>query len=267
MRRFRPNDLSKTSLAALMEYQDDVNACGDFRQRVDRADRLFSQNNRDTNKAFREVRKNLREAVGPSERCAYCEDSEANEVEHVAPKSKFPEISFKWENYAWACSQCNRPKNNSFIILDNNNNEVDLSKMDLASLENKPEGRPLALDPRDEDPMDYLYVDLTTGVIQPQVSLEGIELRRAKYTIELYQLDARTAVRTGRRNAVNSFVERLRRYVDEKNKGTPITYLQHFKSEIQSLPHQTVWEELKRQSQCHTKIKLLFQDAPEALHW
>lgn len=50
-------------------------------------------------------------------RCAYCNDSEiygggfrAYHVEHFAPKEKFPELRFDYDNLLYACPWCNRAK-------------------------------------------------------------------------------------------------------------------------------------------------------------
>lgn len=42
--------------------------------------------------------------------CAYCEDKCFGEVEHFRPKSKFPELVYRWSNWLLACSACNRTK-------------------------------------------------------------------------------------------------------------------------------------------------------------
>lgn len=50
-----------------------------------------------------------------SHRCAYCDDLEnisrrRFEVEHFAPKSKFPHLEFDYDNLLYACPWCNRAK-------------------------------------------------------------------------------------------------------------------------------------------------------------
>ncbi|WP_418139413.1 hypothetical protein AB9R84_12425 [Oceanimonas smirnovii] len=48
------------------------------------------------------------------QKCAFCEtkpgESGNIEVEHFAPKSIYPELAFKWENFLPACRKCNGSK-------------------------------------------------------------------------------------------------------------------------------------------------------------
>jgi len=49
-----------------------------------------------------------------SGKCMYCESKiEHNsfaQVEHIKPKSKFPELEFEWENLGYCCQSCNTNK-------------------------------------------------------------------------------------------------------------------------------------------------------------
>lgn len=49
-----------------------------------------------------------------SEKCAYCESKLTHiafgHIEHIKPKSKFPELTFQWENLTLACELCNGNK-------------------------------------------------------------------------------------------------------------------------------------------------------------
>lgn len=55
-------------------------------------------------------------------RCAYCDDldsisvggCEQYHVEHFAPKEKFPELKFQYDNLLYACPYCNRSKNDDW---------------------------------------------------------------------------------------------------------------------------------------------------------
>lgn len=48
------------------------------------------------------------------EKCAYCESKVTHvypgDIEHIAPRSKSPELVFKWSNLTLACLECNRRK-------------------------------------------------------------------------------------------------------------------------------------------------------------
>lgn len=64
-------------------------------------------------------------------RCAYCNDMDiygggfrAYQVEHFAPKSKFPELEFNYDNLLYACPWCNRAKWNTWPSDDPSQNIV-----------------------------------------------------------------------------------------------------------------------------------------------
>jgi len=49
-----------------------------------------------------------------SGKCMYCESKIVHNsfahVEHIKPKSKFPELEFVWENHGYSCQSCNTKK-------------------------------------------------------------------------------------------------------------------------------------------------------------
>ncbi len=49
----------------------------------------------------------LRAMCNGPQRCMYCEESMATAIEHMRPRSSYPEATFVWENYLLACSTCN----------------------------------------------------------------------------------------------------------------------------------------------------------------
>ncbi len=52
------------------------------------------------------------------QKCAYCESKlrhiDYGDIEHYRPKSKFPELTFKWSNLLLACGECNNHKGDQF---------------------------------------------------------------------------------------------------------------------------------------------------------
>lgn len=64
-------------------------------------------------------KKHLAEDFG--HRCAYCDDLDfygggyqVYHVEHFAPKAKFPELQFDYDNLLYACPWCNRAKSDKW---------------------------------------------------------------------------------------------------------------------------------------------------------
>ena len=52
-------------------------------------------------------------------KCMYCESKvthiDYGDVEHIKPKSKYPELEFYWDNLGYSCTRCNRQfKNDNY---------------------------------------------------------------------------------------------------------------------------------------------------------
>ena len=107
--------LSKRS--QLKGFQSELSSVTPFSARVVEAKSMFSSKNRKTNPVFRDVRATLDRMCQGARRCMYCEDSLADEVEHVRPKNFFPDQTFVWENYLYACGPCNGPKSDQFMAI------------------------------------------------------------------------------------------------------------------------------------------------------
>jgi hypothetical protein len=226
--------------------------------------------------AFRTVRSTLAEmCVGPV-RCAYCEDSMADEVEHIRPKSLFPEIVFTWENYLFACGPCNGPKSNRYGVLVGDLVQEFLRRRGDPVVR-PPAGPSALIDPRIEDPLEFLELDLGgvtpggeavegTFDFLPAEGLGAATQRRALFTIEILGLN-REVIRVARGNAFGGFRARLREYVEEKDNGASEQSLDRLRAEFLRTPHLTVYAEMRRQRTFLPEINDLFVRAPEALGW
>jgi uncharacterized protein (TIGR02646 family) len=257
--------LSNETTASLQSYQKDVDQESDFNGKVKKAKESFPLKNRKTNPAFREVRENLTIMSGGTIRCNYCEDSKADEVEHIFPKNYYPEKCFVWENYCYACGPCNGPKNDQFAVLDNRNVETELSKLPSGSA--IPNGLSLVIDPRKEDPMNLLILDMVNTFRFTPVDKTHPNIRRANYTITILGLNSRNYLIRARKNAFASYKARLFEYVTKKENQAPQAELTPLIDAQKSDHHQTVWAEMKRQKDLHLELQDLFKRAPEALNW
>ena len=253
----------------LREYQDEVDAKATYAERVATAKRLFSNRNRPTNRVFRVVRQKLDEMCSGARRCAYCEDSAADEVEHVRPKDLYPEHVFCWANYVYACGPCNSPKGNGFAVFRADNGEFcDVTRKHDDPVVPPAKGDEVLIDPRSEDPFDYLELDLAGTFLF--LSVPGGDPRatkRADYTIELLRLNERDLLIDARRQAFGSYVARLHRYCQRKNAGADAAELDQLAEGIRTMSHPSVWLEMKRQRALHRELRELFEDVPEALEW
>ena len=215
------------------------------------------------------VRASLTKTCFGSRRCGYCEDSVADEVEHIKPKDLYPELAFVWKNYLYACGPCNGPKNNQFAVLSHRSGTlVEVSRRHGQPIVPPERGDPVLIDPRTENPLDYLQLDLLgTFLFLPAGTVGSREFCRASYTIRVLRLNDRDYLLAARREAFLSYRARLVEYVAKKESGISGTKLNRLVTALRSMGHPTVWHEIKRQHSLIPELNALFDKAPEAVHW
>ncbi len=202
-------------------------------------------------------------------RCGYCEDSAADEVEHIRPKDLYPELVFAWHNYLYACGHCNRPKNNRFAVFPRGARKpIEVRRRPGAPLEPPRQGTPALIDPRHEDPMAFLMLDLReTFFFIPIASKGSKDHARAEYTLDILRLNARELLLVARAEAFTGYRARLSEYVSLREQGAAPSALARRTQSIQRAAHPTVWKEMQRQHRQHPELRDLFRRAPEALDW
>lgn len=102
-----------------------VEYTGSVKEFIDQYDRANHQVWNDTTGEIVNVRKHIRDHYLGEQayRCGYCriEKKESHgmawDIEHILPKSIFPEFLFEPENLAIACKECNSPKDNGNILV------------------------------------------------------------------------------------------------------------------------------------------------------
>jgi uncharacterized protein (TIGR02646 family) len=199
--------LQTAAAARLAAFQAEVDSCRSYVQAVAEAKRLFALRNTQRNRTFQAVRAALSTMCSGARRCCYCEDSCADEVEHIKPKDLYPHAVFTWENYVYACGPWNGPKNNRFRIFHPRSGKVlDISRNVGDPVRKPPDGDPLLISPRHEDPLGFLELEMdTTFYLLPRPGLRKRDRQRAEYTIELLHLNDRDLLPRARRNAFGSF--------------------------------------------------------------
>ena len=262
------NDKPLTPQAAFLleEYQQQVDEKISFEEKVAEGKKLFSTYNKGNNPAFSVVRKHLAEMSGGTIRCNYCEDSNANQVEHIYPKNYYPEKCFVWENYCYACGPCNQPKSDKFAVLENTT-LLEVNLKDLPKNSPPPGRQALLLDPRVENPMESLFLDTLDTFTFVPFKENQIDFRRAEYTIEILGLNSRSHLVRARMVAFYNFKARLFEYVLKKESGKNKEELKPLIDSLKSEHHQTVWHEMIRQRTLHPEIDDLLNRAPEAINW
>lgn len=278
MLRISSRDLEPVSLGELTNLQSVVDAETDYPLQVELAKKLWKEKlNTNVRKAlFGKVRETLADMSVGCVRCAYCEDSLADEIEHILPKSFLPSLTFVWENYLFACGPCNGPKNNRYGIIANGALEEIIRKTN--DLVVAPTLGPSALiNPRSEDPMKYLELDLggvtSNGTVLAATfqfvirdNIQPEDEVRAKFTIEVLGLN-REVIRVARQNAFGGFRARLKEYVVEAKSGGADDLLDTLRQDILKAPHITVLSEMMRQNIYLPEIKRLIDEVPHTLYW
>jgi uncharacterized protein (TIGR02646 family) len=268
---------SQDALNKLGEYQGTIDQLATFAEKSSKAKEIFSSRNKIGNPVFDQIKIKLTEMCSGARRCVYCEDSVADEVEHIRPKNLYPESCFTWENYVYACGACNGPKNDKFAVFRNSDGvfaEVNPPKGTPAV--QPPQGEDALINPRTEDPMNYCMLDLTGTFMFVIIPEEGTkEHKRADYTFNtvLRLNEQREYLRKARENAFGNYKARLFEYVKQKQQGVPQEKLEKMISGIKSESHPTVWKEMQRQyrkgilKKFDADLAALFDGAPEALGW
>ena len=244
----------------LAEYQRDVDAKSSYPQQVKAAKTLFSSRNRKENRTFAAVRHELAELCSGSRRCMYCEDSVADEVEHFRPKDLYPEGVFAWMNYLYACGPCNGGKNNRFVVIANTGAFVDVTRPYKAPVVRPASGDAALIDPRRENPLDFLILDLRdTFEFTPIADAGTQDYERASYTIEVLGLNSRDYLVRARKIAFENYSALLYRLERESDPQRRCVVM----CAIRANNHPTVWWEMKRQRQRWEELAVLFAHAPE----
>lgn len=118
------------------------------------------QNNKPNDAYWRKFHQDLCNAF--SNLCGYCEECCRGEVDHFRPKTKFPELVYKWSNWVFACHDCNHTKGTKWP----SRGYVD------PCTRSKP-----------ASPENYFDFDLTSGEIITRDGLSEWRLKKAQTTI------------------------------------------------------------------------------------
>jgi uncharacterized protein (TIGR02646 family) len=237
--------ISQATLDYLAGRQSPINAIGLYSERIAEAKGRWGNFN---NAAFREVKEKLIAMCPSTQRCVYCEDSYADEIEHFRPKDLYPDLTFVWENYLLACGRCNgTSKRHHFAIFDATGQFQDITRpAKVVNIFEPPSGENVLINPRYENPLDFLKLDLLSDFeIQIRPRLNERDARRANYTIELLQLNTRAELPQWRKAAFESFMDWLRVFASHTSVGNDERLVQH-KEALARKNHIMVWEEMRR---------------------
>lgn len=264
---------SATTLEKLKDYQEQIDKLGTFEEKSDKAKTMFSSKNK---KVFDEIKVQLTNMCSGARRCVYCEDSVADEVEHIHPKDLYPEMCFRWDNYVYACGSCNGPKNNKFAVFRSDNGEFQIVNPPRGQRATAPPvGEDALINPRKENPLDFCELDLEFTFQFVVIADEGTRgYAKASYTYnEVLRLNEREFLRIARKNAFGNYKARLYEYTYKKKNGSAQIELDKMIEGIKSESHPTVWKEMQRyhvKGRLHKidkELETLFIQSPEAIGW
>jgi uncharacterized protein (TIGR02646 family) len=278
MLRIANDSLPDNTLRLLESLQSRIDAEPDYPAKVKAAKEAWESklSTRAKTEAFQMIRQRLaRMCVGPV-RCAYCEDSLADEVEHIRPKNFFPNLLFVWENFLFSCGPCNGPKGSRYGVVAANA-VTEVLRRRGSPIVPPPQGPSALIDPRTEDPLDFLELDLggttptgaelvATFELLPFTGGSAVDHARAQFTIDVLGLN-REVIRVARANAFGGFRARLREYVVKKQANACNQVLDRLRDDLLSTPHLTVFAEMRRQKMFLPEIRALLDAAPEAEAW
>jgi uncharacterized protein (TIGR02646 family) len=283
-------ELSQEALDKLDQLQKEIDQVIPYQQKVEKAQSLWKskEGNNAGEKTFTEIRTKLKELCVSIGVCNYCEQSEASDIEHIAPKSFFPEHTFKWGNYLLACKQCNTgyKLDRCFVI-----NDLDEVIPVPRSIE--PPFKEMAfINPKTEDPNHFMIINTQTFKFSIHEDLPKKDKNKAEKTIEILNLNERDTLIAARKSSADYFYERLDRLSRILKAATideiewllspydkyldPTLSLEQLKEEIKKgfkrnileYQHPSVWYAIKKvESKMTPKWKKLFAEIPEALTW
>lgn len=253
--------------AHLTAIQAEIDGKTDFHERVDHANACWAS--RKNNAAFDAIKVALNNMRAGKFYCCYCETNTTCPIEHIYPKSLFPERAFVWENYLPVCGRCNSEvKGDKWAIFDPSGVFIDVTPPKGPSAPRRtppPAGTPVFLDLRQENPLDLITLDFADFRFLPLATLSATDQKRVEYTVEtvlnLNEPDMCKARSTGYGNIRHRFDE----YLSRRNLTNPAIE-QKAKAIFHDFQHPTVWKEMQRQH-THPWFARLFQQAPETLSW
>lgn len=257
---------AEEAIATLRGYQREVDALLSYEERVHAATKHWDSKRK--NKPLEMVREMLGQMCPGDVRCMYCEDSRPSQVEHFRPKSLYPDVVFDWANFLYACEGCNGPdrKGSRFKVFRRDGAIIDVSRRRGSPILPPEEGASLLLDPRHDDPLEFIYLDLDTGWFGP-IDEAGMRYERAHYTIDVLGLNDREFLVNARQAVFEAQKNILKELAVLRHEGVSPDELRRKEMVIRRLGHWAVWREMKRQRLKRADLHRLFTQVPDAMSW
>jgi uncharacterized protein (TIGR02646 family) len=164
-----------------------------------------------------------------AQRCAYCERRTGDDgrvhghIEHLWPRSKFPDRSLDWDNMFWSCMDertCGKFKDNCKW----SDGRLKFNPADI-------------IDPAQDDPEEYLLF-VSDGTVTPRPGLEPAKRRRAEETIRVFQLNESAYLAKSRHDAIQPYLSAVT-MLAELNPAVLSAYVAREIAQVSPRPHST----------------------------
>jgi uncharacterized protein (TIGR02646 family) len=285
------NPLSARAIGQLTTFQSKVNSKLTFLLKVDASKTFWKSKKKAWTIAKTDINNTLMSMCVGVGICNYCENNEATDIEHIFPKSFFPEKAFVWENYLLACKTCNTHYKLDKVAVFSPNGSA--TRYDVARGSVPVTGDVILINPRTENPLDFIELNLRTGIFLEKHASPSREYQKANYTLEVLSLNLREALREARESRARDIYRKLQYAVSIAeattfveldniiNLNEPFITLDHtqlfanvqaalisnIRRAITNAPHPTVWVEIKQQQASIPNFADLFNRLPIALIW
>ena len=226
-----PPKLKPSTAHFLQLLQANIDSRTTYQEQVERAQSLWTTKESRINRTLAEVSINdlkadLKKTAIGNDYCNYCEHGEISDIEYIYPRSLYPNKTFVPENYLYACKKCNSGhKLAKFAILNPNGSTTieDITPQYTGHPRRRVYNIPanedaLLINPRSEDPMEFLFLDLSEGmfIATPLTSpLSPRAKERIKYTLTLLELNSREGLTKERLNKFRDFYAHIEDYIAE----------------------------------------------------
>ena len=192
-----------------------VTSAEQLQAQKDEAKRLWDQ---EKTAAFDEIEERLKRMAPGDGQCMYCESGEASHIDHFRPRATYPDRTYEWSNYFWACSVCNSNYKRDRFPIDKDD-------------------QPLLINPMEEDPRDHLELSPTTGRYVG-LTCKGTE------SIDVFGLGRSTLVGS-RKRAWNTVQAHVITYAVHRRGGDDAA-ARSMKDDLRKHPHASVFYDMLR---------------------
>ena len=258
MLKYSCDALLPTTLTVLQNLKTQIVGETTHSDKYAKAKTLFANK---TSAAWLDVKSKLALSAPAGDACYYCERDRYRDIDHIRPKRHYPEQCFDWDNYVYACVICNQDmKKDKYGVIDAAGNLVRFDRTHDIAVP-VPVGVDALIHIRSEDPLDFLMLDLSTGLFSIIVS--GVDQVRAEFTRELFELNNGELpfIRKAAYCTFLSFLHSYRRALQESDTDL----VERLDREIRMLPHPTVLVEMRRQVHLNQHLQALFVNVPESI--